>query len=235
MIKRDLSVIIPAYNEYQCLKKILPELELNLKKLSLSYELLIIDSIQFSKETSILCENYNAVYLNRIYDDSYGSAIKTGVSNSIGNYIIIMDSDGSHNPDFINTLLKNLDDNDIVIASRYISGGYTDNNLLQVFLSKVVNIIFSKLLGLNIYDVSNSFRIYKGEMLRNLQLECKHFDIQEEILVKLIWEHSAKIIEIPYGFKRRLHGSSKRILLIFMLHYFFSLVKFLFLKIKNGY
>ena len=175
MINRDLSVIIPAYNEYQCLKEILPDLEISLKKLKLSYEILIIDSIQFSNETSNLCEKFNAQYFNRVDDNSYGSAIKTGVSNSAGDYIIIMDADGSHNPEFISTLLKYMDDSDNVIASRYISGGYTDNNLLQVFLSKIVNIIFSKLLGLNISDVSNSFRIYRGELLRKLNLECKHF------------------------------------------------------------
>ena len=235
MTNKDLSIIIPAYKEYECLKKILPELELNLKKIKLSFELIIIDSIQFSKETSNLCRKYKALYFNRSFDDSYGSAIKTGVANSVGDLVIIMDSDGSHNAGFIRTLLKHLDDNDVVIASRYINGGYTDNNLFQVFLSKIVNIIFSKLLGLNISDVSNSFRIYKGALLRGLHLECKHFDIQEEILVKIIWENSAKILEIPYSFERRLYGRSKRSLVIFIIHYFFSLVKFLFLKIKNGY
>ena len=235
MNKNDLSIIIPSYNEYECLEKLLPELEHTLNSLNILFEILIIDSIQFSKQTESLCKLYNASYLNRSIDNCYGSAIRTGIDNAKGNNTIIMDSDGSHSPAFIKTLLDSLKDNDIVIASRYIAGGYTENNFLQVFLSKIVNIIFSKSLGIKISDVSNSFRLYRGDSLKTILLECKHFDIQEEILVKLIWNNSAKIIEIPYRFERRAHGKSKRNIMIFIMHYFFSLVKLFLIKIKNKY
>jgi len=206
-----------------------------LKKLNISFEILIIDSKEFFQKTETLCLAYNAIYVNRLIDDSYGSAIRTGISNSKGNHTIIMDSDGSHTPDFITVLWNNLKDNDIVIASRYVEGGSTDNNFIQVFLSKIVNIIFSISLGIKISDVSNSFRLYKGDLLKPIELECKHFDIQEEILVKLVWNNSAKIKEIPYSFERRAYGKSKRSLLVFIMHYFLSLVKFFLIKTKNRF
>jgi dolichol-phosphate mannosyltransferase len=45
-----------------------------------------------------------------------------------------------------------------------------------------VNVVFRSVLGLKCADVSNSFRLYRGDELRGLQLECDNFDIVEEIL-----------------------------------------------------
>jgi dolichol-phosphate mannosyltransferase len=69
-------------------------------------------------------------------------------------------------------------------------------------------------------DLSNSFRLYRGDALRSLSLECRNFDILEEILLKLSLRHAGfSILEIPFTFKKRKAGRTKRDLVAFMFSY----------------
>jgi len=95
----------------------------------------------------------------------------------------------------------------------------------------VINVVFRVTLGLKCADVSNSFRLYRGDDLRKLRLKCNHFDIVEEILVKLITLHPGyRIKEVPFFFEKRKAGKTKRNLLTFALGYFVTLVRLLKLK-----
>jgi dolichol-phosphate mannosyltransferase len=120
-----------------------------------------------------------------------------------------------------------------VIASRYAPGGKTENPWLLIVMSHMVNVIFRLVLGLNCLDVSNSFRLYRGDDLRKLRLECRHFDIVEEILVKLSYSrHPYRIKEVPSTFEKRKAGKTKRQLLTFAIGYVGTLWRLLSLKRK---
>ena len=100
----------------------------------------------------------NAHYVPQEGGNHYGDAIRTGIKYAKGKYTIIMDADGSHSPEFVHYLYGYKDDYDIVMASRYINGGSTDNNGILIFMSHVTNIIYSVVLNLNYKDISNSFK-----------------------------------------------------------------------------
>ncbi len=138
-----------------------------------------------------------------------------------------MDADGSHSPEFIRELWEKRHNADVVIASRYVAGGHTDNPGLLVGMSRILNRIFRFIVGFPVLDVSNSFRLYRGDLLRSLRLTYRHFDILEEILAKLLWQGRtpATVLEIPYHFERRLAGKSKRNLLVFGLHFCIAAVR----------
>jgi dolichol-phosphate mannosyltransferase len=115
-----------------------------------------------------------------------------------------------------------------------VRGGETENPAILIFMSHVVNIIFRVLLNLKCYDVSNSFRLYRGDDVRSLQLECNHFDIVEEILVKLVGTRKEfRIKEVPSTFEKRKAGKTKRRLLVFILGYLGTLLRLLRLKAKT--
>ena len=109
---------------------------------------------------------------------------------------------------------------DIVCASRYMKGGETDNPFILRLMSKILNVCYRIAFGLNVYDVSDSFRIYDGEKLRSIKLVCGNFDIVEEILIRFRKKYPAsKMTEIPIKFSKRLYGESKRDLLRFIFSY----------------
>jgi dolichol-phosphate mannosyltransferase len=216
----SLTVALPAYNEAENLDLLLPPLKSNLTKLGVSFEVLIITE-QFPKDNSAeICYRNEVECLVRRGGDLYSDAINTAIGKSKGDWVFIMDADGSHAPELIPEMWDQKDEADLVIASRYVSGGATENPRILILLSRVVNIVFRTVLNLQCADVSNSFRLYKGDDLRKLTLSCKHFDIVEEILVKLVCSSRGyKIKEVPCTFKKRMKGRTKRQLVNFALGY----------------
>ena len=222
----ELTVVVPAYEEEENLRILLPRLLKTLCTLGITYEVLVVDTMQAMDNTKIVCEENGVHYINRERGNCYGDAIRTAIAKAQGNLILFMDGDGSHTPEYIPHLVENIVDNDVVIASRYVNGGTTDNPIVLILMSKVVNIFYSLILNLNCKDVSNSFKIYRAELLKPLKLKCDNFDIVEEILFKMkLNKSSLKIKEIPHTFKKRMFGNTKRNLFLFMFSYFVTLIK----------
>jgi dolichol-phosphate mannosyltransferase len=230
-LETDLSVVIPAYHEEENLRLLLPRMHRTLRELQISYEILIIDTILPLDNTMDCCNEYNATYIKREVDNTFGSAVRTGINKANGQYLLFMDADGSHSPEFITKLWSQRYENDVVIASRYIEGGFTENSKSLILMSRILNIIYSIVLNLNCRDVSNSFKLYRSEQLKAIKLNCKNFDIVEEILFKLAKRFKPlRIKEIPFSFKKRIFGETKRNLFVFILSFIITLVKLRFSK-----
>ena len=226
-----LSIIIPAYLEAENLQIILPKLKEVLNDLVLTHEVLVIDTIKSMDNTKDICLANDVIYINRLYGNQYGDAVRSGIKYAKGEFILFMDADGSHSPEFIPKLYDHRDHNDVVIASRYMEGGKTDNGIISKLMSRTVNIIFSLVLNLNCKDVSNSFKLYRAELLKKITLYSNNFDIIEEILFKLNRNNpNLKMKEIPFYFKERVKGQSKRNLFLFALSYIYTLIKLRFGK-----
>ena len=222
----DLSIILPAYLEEENLRILLPRITSEVRNLTKNYEIIVVDTESPLDGTQEVCKENNVIYINRLGGDFYGDAIRTGILHSRGKYIIFMDADGSHRPEFIHNLYNERQNYDIVIASRYVPGGHTENLKTLILMSKIVNLGYSLVLNIDCKDVSNSFKLYNGNILRSLDLKCKNFDIVEEILYKFIRKKKdTKILEIPFSFKKRMFGETKRNLLAFIFSYFFTLIK----------
>ena len=232
----SISIILPSYKEYDNLKIILPELLNELDSFLSDYEILVIDTIESMDETPLLCSKYNFVkYINRENGNDYGDAIRTGIKYASYKYIIIMDADGSHPVNKVRELYNNItnDSFDVIICSRYIKGGNSHNTFILKFMSFLVNIVYRIIFSINVKDISNSFRIYRSNMVKTINLECNNFDIVEEILIKLTSKYkNIKIKEIPVYFNKRMYGKSKRQLFKFILSYLKSIIKLYKIKTR---
>mgnify|MGYP000064816008 CR=1 FL=1 len=227
----DLSIILPAYLEEENLRLLLPRIKDVCNQLTPNFEILVIDTENPMDGTSAACKEFAVNYINRSGANTYGAAIRTGISRANGKKMIFMDADGSHHPEFIKKLYAEKDSHDIVIASRYIKGGNTENSKLLILMSRIVNIGFSIVLGIKCKDVSNSFKLYNSKTLKELNLECDNFDIVEEILYKMIKANKEiKILEIPFSFKQRMFGETKRNLSAFILTYVYTLIRLRLMK-----
>lgn len=224
-----LSVILPAYLEEENLRVLLPRLHAVLAKLAIPAEILVVDTNPPLDKTAEVCREHGAIHVPREGGDRYGDAIRTGIRSARAARILFMDADGSHTPEFIPELWRNAKDTDVVIASRYVPGGYTENRASLVLMSRVLNITYSVVLGLNCKDVSNSFKIYRAEHLKPLRLKCNNFDVVEEILFKIRRRNPGLVIrEIPFSFKKRMFGTTKRNLFLFMLTYVYTMIRLRF-------
>jgi dolichol-phosphate mannosyltransferase len=223
-----LTVFIPAYKEADNLRVLIPRLIRTLSEIEPQYEILVVDTIKPMDDTRSVCDSAggNIFYVNRSGGNAFGDAVRTGISLAKGEYFVSIDGDGSHDPEFIKKMYPERSAYKVVIASRYIEGGKTENSKILIFMSRLVNLAYSKVLNLNCKDVSNSFKLYRTEELKGLILKSKNFDIIEEILFKLKQNNkNLVILEIPFTFKTRMFGETKRNLVLFVAAYIFTLIK----------
>ncbi|WP_127717860.1 glycosyltransferase [Halobacteriovorax sp. HLS] len=233
-LTKELSICLPAYLEEENLRLLLPRINKVCSELTSAYEVIVIDTEEVMDGTPQACSENSAVYVNRTGGNTYGAAIRTGINNASGKSIVFMDADGSHHPEFIKSLYSQKDSSDVIIASRYMKGGHTENSPILILMSKIVNWGFAFVLNIKCKDVSNSFRLYDGQKLKSLTLKCENFDIVEEILYKLIRIYKGlSIKEIPFSFKQRMFGETKRNLGKFIITYIFTLFKLRFMSIKE--
>lgn len=229
MLPLTLSLVIPAYLEEENLRILLPRLKAVLSSLAIQSEIIVVDTMISMDNTRSVCEAFGARYVNRRGGNNYGDAVRTGIDEAAGRHIMFMDGDGSHTPEFVQELVQYMDDHDVVVASRYVSGGSTDNPQSLIIMSRIINIMYSVVLGLNCKDVSNSFKVYRAAPLKAMRLTCQNFDIIEEILYKLKRQNrQLRIKEVPFTFKKRMFGNTKRNLLLFMFTYALTLIKLRF-------
>lgn len=226
-----ISVILPAYLEAENLKNILPSIVNILEREDL--EILVVDTMEQMDETKEVCEKNGVRYISRRGGNNYGDAIRTGFEDATGDYVVVMDADGSHDPQCIANFLKEMEssDYDLIIGSRYCKGGYTDNPAILRLMSWMLNVAYRVIFGLKVKDVSDSFRMYRGEQIKQLPLECDNFDIVEEILIKLSLQFQPfRVKEVPISFNKRAAGESKRDLVKFVLSYLVTIRRLLRIK-----
>lgn len=212
----DLTIIIPARNEAENLAELLPQIRELAEFMNLNFEIVVIDELADDK-TRIIVKNNNSILLTP-NTSGYGSAIRKGIAKANGDFIITMDADLSHPPTFIIDLWKERQSADLIIASRYIQGGKALMPISRLILSKVLNILFSRGLDLGIQDMSSGFRLYKSNLAKKLPLISKNFNIQQEILVKILAQ-GYRIKEIPFSYQPRRFGSSNARVIKFGLGY----------------
>jgi dolichol-phosphate mannosyltransferase len=226
-----LSVVLPAYMEEENLRQLLPRLTAVVAGIDADGEIVVVDTLSPMDNTAEVCKLNRVRYVNRQGGNFFGDAVRTGIQEARGEFVVFMDADGSHPPEFIRNLWKEHGGADVVIASRYIEGGATDNSRVLVLMSLAVNLVYSVVLGLNCKDVSNSFKLYRGEMLKELTLKCNNFDIVEEILFKIKRNHrDLRIRELPFTFRKRMFGSTKRNLFVFIFSFIATLLRLRFGK-----
>ena len=230
-----LSIVIPAYDELLNLRELVPEIKRVTKQLqNFSTEILIVlPSIAKPEEIQEI-KNFGATVVTRQPTDSFGDALRSGFAavSDTSEFVLVMDADYSHNPLAITRLLAASSGAHVVVASRYTHGGTTANSLLLEIMSRLLNLAYSIVLGINCRDISTNYKLYRRSDIKNIVLSCKDFDIVEEILfqVKLIHGQSFVIREVPDHFYERKFGVTKRQLRPFIISYFRTLVR---LKISS--
>jgi len=223
--KIELSVVIPAYREEENLRILLPRIISVVDELTPFNEIIVVDTMTPLDSTREVCETLDVRYCPRSGSNSFGSAVRTGIAASRGENVIFMDADGSHAPEFIAELYAHRADHDVVVASRYVDGGHTENPASLVWMSWFLNLTYRLVLGLKCHDVSNSFKMYRGDQLRSLTLRCENFDIVEEILFRLHRKFDVTIEELPFTFRKRMFGETKRNLVLFVATYLFTMIR----------
>ena len=227
-----LSVVLLAYKEEENLRIMLPRVIENIKKIPEPFEIIVVDSEKPLDNTKGVCEEFGVKYVNQEYP-GYGGAFRTGIKHATMDKYLTLDSDGSHDPDkFLEIYEKFVKENcDVVIGSRYVKGGRTDDKKSSVIMSKILNFVFRIFLGIKAKDISTSYRMYSAGQLKAVELDGKNYDVLQEVLIRLKNnKKNLKVDEVPIYFSKRVFGDSKRKLIPFIIDYIKLLFKLMFIR-----
>ena len=208
-------VISPTYNERKNIKLLVDMVLGNYP----DFDLLIIDDSSpdgTSEKVKDLQSKYENLYLEiRGKKSGLGTAYIYGFKWALDHKydrIVQMDADLSHNPKDLPMLVKNLDEYDLVIGSRYIRGISVVNwPLRRLMLSYGANTYSRIITGMPIMDGTGGFKAWKSEVLSDIDLDSvrsQGYSFQIEMNFRA-WIKDYKIKEVPIIFSDRTIGQSK--------------------------
>jgi len=173
---------------------------------------------------SIIIPCKNEPYLNRLVSEiakcltysheilvqtepGLANAVMCGIKNSKGEILVVIDGDGSHKPQNLNTMVSLVSTYPIVVGSRYANGGISKDYPLRQFLSKLFCKITRAILKLKIEDPMSGFVAIHRQVFNSVYLHPFGYKFLLELLVKSKGRY--RIFEYPIVFEKRKRGCSK--------------------------
>ena len=182
------SIIVPVYNEQGNIGNLISKINLVIDKTD---ELIIVDDGSTDK-TSEEIKNHKCILISLDKNMGKGYAMRKGIQEAKGEYIIFMGGDGQDDPYEIKLLLEEITKGyDYVIGSRFLKENKKDDRFsekavlpVNEFGNKSITFLINILFNKNITDSQSEFKCFKTEKLRELNLVTKRFEIETELLIK---------------------------------------------------
>ncbi len=200
---KNLTLIIPTKEEAESLPIFLNELkDYNfIKKIVLQKE---------DHKTIASIKNFEDLEILLQKNSGYGNALIEGINSVTTEYCCIINADGSMNPRYLNTMLDNCSDKDLVFTSRYQKpeGGSDDDDLVTFVGNKIFSLIGNLFFRLNISDILFTFILGKTDSFKRLNLKNSDFRICVELPIKAKYL-GMKYITLPSHERSRIGGKKK--------------------------
>jgi glycosyltransferase involved in cell wall biosynthesis len=199
MNRCEVTILIPAYNEEEglprCLEALMPAAA------EKDWEVLVVDDGS-TDGTLEIAKQAGARVISHPVNKGYGASLKTGIRNASGGIIVMMDSDGQHNPEDIEMLLKFTDRYDMVVAARSGSKG------IRAPGKKLLGLVANFLSGFRIPDLNSGFRAFRKETVREFLHFCPNgFSFTTTITLAYLRE-SYSVKYVPIEVERRVGRAS---------------------------
>lgn len=213
-----LSIIIPCYNEENTISIVLTKIaETNC---GLQKELIIVDDGSTDKTIEII-NNYISAYpdsniriLKHIKNKGKGASIATALGSVTGEIVIIQDADLEYSPFEYRKMIDLIvnDIADVVYGSRFI-GGEAHRVLFfsHTIGNKVLTFISNLFTGLNLSDMESGYKMFKTDVIKNINLNEKRFGFEPEITAKISRIKNIRIYEIGISYYGRTYNEGKKI------------------------
>ena len=145
--------------------------------------------------------------LGAAYVAGFGWALDAGYD-----VIVEMDADGSHQPEQLPSLLAALADADVVLGSRWVTGGQVSNwPKSREVLSRGANAYARFAIGVPLRDATGGYRAYRAAVLRSFDLttvRSQGYCFQVDLALRS-WQRGYRVVEVPISFVERALGASK--------------------------
>lgn len=199
-------IIVPAYNEEENIKKVIRSLNNYMQ-----YDYLVINDCS-QDDTKYILRGLQVEYLDIPVNLGIGGAVQAGYKYALEHdydIAIQMDGDGQHNPEYIHSLIKPIEDGiaDSVIGSRFINNEGFQSSVFRrmgiVFLSYIIKVVC----GIKVYDVTSGFRAVNRKGIKLFSNDyAQDYPEPEAIITSSL--NGLRIKEVPVIMNERMGGVS---------------------------
>lgn len=205
-----ISVILPALDEEMTIGRVIDGLpKKQLKKDGYDLDVMVVDGHSTDNTQKIALEKGARLILQN--GRGKGLGVKAAFSAAKGKYVFMMDADDTYPSMHILQMLPLLESHeyDVVLGSRLsgniMPGAMSGLNLLgNKFLTSTANILFPN--GHRVSDLCTGMWGFQDDVIQQLNLEAKHFDVEAEMYAKCV-KMGYKIGEVPIDYKKRIAPS----------------------------
>ena len=207
-----VSVVIPVYNEIDTIEEIIARVD----KVGIEKEIIVIDDLSIDgtrerlKKIVADKENVKVIYHNR--NRGKGAALRTGFASVTGDIVVIQDADLEYDPNEYPKLLEPISDGraDVVYGSRFIGGPHRVLFFWHYVGNKLLTLISNALTNLNLTDMETCYKVFKSQILKNINLKSNRFGFEPEFTAK-ISKMRLRIYEVPISYSGRTYSEGKKI------------------------
>ncbi|MBN1523557.1 MAG: bifunctional glycosyltransferase family 2/GtrA family protein [Spirochaetales bacterium] len=214
-----LSIVIPVYNEVNTLIEILKIVKKAKVPSRVKKELIVVDDYS-TDGTRELLKKIKDKSIKVFYHDKNqgkGAALKTGFTKCTGDIVIIQDADMEYNPDEYPRLIQPIIDGkaDVVYGSRF-AGGETHRVLYfwHSVMNKFLTLLSNMFTDLNLTDMETCYKVFRREIIQNIDIEEKRFGFEPEVTAKLAEQsrkENIRIYEVGISYFGRTYEEGKKI------------------------
>jgi dolichol-phosphate mannosyltransferase len=205
MLHRDISLVIPVYDEEDNIKPLIAELREVLPALGRSYEIIFVDDGSRDRSLEILKAAASQDPQIRIirFKKNAGqtAAFDAGFKAAQGDIVVTMDADLQNDPHDIPRLVEKIGEFDIVCGWRH----QRKDPWIKIVSSKIANFVRNKLSQEEIVDTGCSLKAYKRECLQKLKL----FNGMHRFLPTLAKMEGCTVTQVKVNHRPRRFGTTK--------------------------
>ncbi len=213
-----LSVLVPAYMEEATITEILERIDrLDLSHLGLEKEVIVCDDGSLDRTAEKVRrfqpKDSTVILVRHERNRGKGAAIRTALARATGEICIIQDADLEYDVEDYPALLEPIvrGEADVVFGSRFLKRFYPRGMRPQNFLAnKILTWTANLLFRHGITDEATCFKVFRTELLKDLDLQCRGFEFCPEVVSKL-GVRKVPILEVPIDYRARDVESGKKV------------------------
>ena len=207
-----VSVVIPVYNEVSTIREIV----VRVQAVDLNKEIIIVDdgstdgTRELLQKITLSHENVRVLYHDR--NQGKGAALRTGFEAVTGDIVIIQDADLEYDPREYPVLLEPILDGraDIVYGSRFLGGPHRVLFFWHYLGNKFLTLLSNALTNLNLTDMETCYKVFRREVLSDIQLKSNRFGFEPEFTAKIA-KKEFRIYETSISYSGRTYVEGKKI------------------------